>query len=168
MSAGPTGITGAYGLQGLRGLKGTPLGLTGPTFATITGRLAVVTPTTSPIYLTVGGFGQYYNITPTMVTNRTISIVFPQTTTSIPSTIELFPAPEQVGQFWGFKNNVGSGIQITFTQGTVTFNGSTGVTAVSGVTGVTSGGVAGVQTINLPAGQGFILGYTGSNTFTIF
>jgi hypothetical protein len=66
------------------------------------------------------------------------------------STNELFPTPEQAGSFWALKNNCKSTVYVTFSNGTVKYQGTTGVTSL----GLESGNAVSVM-------------YTGANDFTV-
>jgi hypothetical protein len=70
--------------------------------------------------------------------------------TAVETTNESYPTPEQSGSFWGFKNNSAEPIFITFSNGTVTYRGASGVTSYY-----------------LPSGKGFIILYSSTNGFVI-
>jgi hypothetical protein len=232
-----SGPTGPQGLQGLRGLQGdpAPASQTGPGYGYTTARITVVTPSSSPIYLTPQNLGTYFNITSNAMASDQLTVSFPfynvvnstgtpftittvewfantlkitvnathnlrvqslvtlaglttnpslniantrvlsiqssvQFTVYVPttgnilsgetgtvtesikteSTNELFPAPEQVGSFWALKNNCKSTVYVTFSNGTVKYQGTTGVTS-----------------LGLESGNAASLMYTGANDFTV-
>jgi hypothetical protein len=230
-----SGPTGPQGLQGLRGLQGdpAPASQTGPGYGYTTARITVVTPSSSPIYLTPQNLGTYFNITsnavaidqltvsfpfynPTYtnntqatlttavgngtsilytsgttphllqvnsvvtitsvtgfaaanVTNGTVSTVPSSTTFTIASatsgsgtggtfsntiaretTNEAYPTPEQVGSFWALKNNCKFTVYVTFSNGTVKYQGTTGVTSLA-----------------IDSGNAASLMYTAANDFTV-
>ena len=147
---GPTGIVGPYGMQGLRGQKGPPYGVTGPPFVNTTGRLNIVTPSSSVIQLTVGSLGTYYNITSNSTTDGNITVSFPLCNATYPETNELFPSPEQAGSFWRIRNNYANSLILTFSNGTVSY-----------------GGTSNVSVYYLPLGQGTSITYDGSNAFIL-
>jgi hypothetical protein len=150
MSGGPTGLTGAHGLQGLRGLVGPPIGPTGPPVVSSTLTLNVNTPSSSTIPLTVYNLGTIFNITSNATTNGLITVTMPTTNLTYPQTIELFPAPEQAGMSWSFRNNTGSSIMVTFSNDTAAY-----------------GSPQNLSFAYLAQGNGFSLTYNGSNAFTI-
>jgi hypothetical protein len=245
-----SGPTGPQGLQGLRGLQGdpAPASQTGPAYGVTTARITVVTPSSSPIYLTPQNLGTYFNITsnamavdqltvsfpfynPTYgtnvsslsnisnipgtfgayqieftttaahnlrvnslvsttnvqylggdlaylnITNTTVDSVTSSTkfrvksppgnvsaggtstfditgtvteTTAVESTNEAYPTPEQVGSFWSLKNNCKFTVYVTFSNGTVKYQGTTGVTS-----------------LGLESGNAASLMYTAANDFTV-
>jgi hypothetical protein len=71
-------------------------------------------------------------------------------TTAVETTNEAFPTPEQTGSFWGFKNNHDIPVFITFSNGSVT-----------------SDGISGITSRYLPSGDGFSLLYSETNGFVI-
>ena len=230
-----SGPTGPQGLQGLRGLTGDPVtgSQTGPTYGVTTARITVVTPSSSPVYLTPQNLGTYFNITSNAMTSNQLTVSFPfynptytnniqstlttaagngtrilytsgttphllqvnsvvtitgvsgfaaanvvgATVATVPSSTtftitsatsgsgtggtfsniigseianEAFPAPEQVGSFWAIKNNYNVAAIITFSNGTVKYQGITGVTSLT-----------------LESGNGICIMYAGTNDFTI-
>jgi len=241
--AAPTGVTGMTGLQGLRGVTGPPrYAFQGPPYGITTARIAVNSPTSSPIYLTPQNFGTYFNITSnTMATDQlTISLPFynptygvgptgtissavgkttyityttstpvatlglranalititgtlnnptnvipsgqvrilpaptgptgstfsvaastntstsssgaaaVQETTAVETTNEAYPTPEQAGSFWAFKNNCSFTVNITFSNGSVSYQG------------------VDITSLPLESGNGFSLLYRGTNGFII-
>jgi hypothetical protein len=150
-ATGPTGPSGPSGLQGLRGLQGPPLGPTGPHFITSIARLNVITPSSSPVSLTYSTLGSYYNITSNVATDGNFVIALPTYTPvgSVETDNELFMAPEHVGRSWFIRNNFYYALTPTFTNGTVSFQGST------------------VSTIYIAYGQGVSITYNGSNGFIV-
>lgn len=150
MSAGPTGITGAYGLQGLRGLAGPPIGPTGPPVVNTTMTLNVNTPSSSNIVLTTANFGTIFNITSNATTNGLLTITMPTTSLTYPRTVELFPAPEQAGMWWAFRNNTASSVTVTFVNDDLAY-----------------GSPQNLSVAYLAQGNGFSLTYNGSNAFVL-
>ena len=242
MSA-PTGITGMTGMQGLRGLPGPPrYAYQGPPYGSSTARITLVSPTSSPIYLTPQNFGTYYNITSNTIVSDALTISLPfynpiygvgptgtissavgkttyityttstpvatlglranalititgtlnnpsnvipsgqvrilpaptgptgstfsvaattntntsssgagavQETTAVETTNEAYPTPEQAGSFWAFKNNHSVTVNITFSNGSVSYQG------------------VDVTSLPLESGNGFSLLYRGTNGFII-
>lgn len=236
----PTGSTGMVGMQGLRGVTGPArYGYQGVPYGNNTARINLVSPTSSPIYLTPQNFQTYYNITSNTMAddNLTISLPFynPTYSTATPVTItgyeygnyltfvtstphnlrlqslvtlagltafsgyngsnvrvtsidvnsivypnkfritptssgpgstgsetgtvtetvavettnEAYPTPEQAGAFWAFKNNHSVTVNITFSNGTVSYRG------------------AAITSLPLESGNGFSLLYRGTNGFII-
>jgi hypothetical protein len=137
---GPTGINGQDGLEGVLGWRG-PIGPTGlrgwgggqtpgPTGGS-NFNLSAVTSGTS-ITVTTASLGTTYYITTTGITGITL-----------PASMSGITA----GAFWLFQNTTASGILITLTNGTATYNGQSN----SGP-------------ITMPAGSGFTLAYSGNAT----
>jgi hypothetical protein len=147
---GPTGITGTTGWQGLRGLTGPPIGPTGPPFVNTTGRLTIVTPSSSNIQLTLANLDTYFNITSNATTDGNIYITFPLCNATYPGTNELFPTPEQAGSFWRIRNNYSDFLLLYFSNGTVSYGATSNATQ-----------------FYLPYGQGALITYDGSNAFIV-
>jgi hypothetical protein len=137
-------------MQGLRGKQGQAFGPTGPPYAPSVGRLTIVTPNSSTIQLTVGSLGTYYNITSNATTDGNLTISFPLCNATYPETNELFPAPEQAGSFWRFRNNFTVPLIFTFSNGTVSYGGTSNATSYY-----------------VPLGQGVSITYDGSNAFIV-
>jgi hypothetical protein len=242
--SGPRGITGMTGMQGLRGITGPPrYGYQGVPYGVDNARITVVSPTSSPIYLTPQNFGTYFNITSNSSTYDRLTISFPfynptygfgptgtissatgkttyityttttpvtdlglranaviriagtlnnptnvipsgevrilpsptgptgynfsvaattntstsssgsatvRETTAVETTNEAYPTPEQSGYFWGFKNNNSLPMFITFSNGTVT-----------------NQGISGITSYYLAEGNGFVIMYSDTNGFII-
>lgn len=137
---GTTGMTGMDGRQGALGWTG-PIGPTGfrgwggGTTPGPTGNgnfnLYTVSSGTS-ITVTTASLGTTYYITTTGITGITL----PASMTGITE-----------GAFWMFQNTTGSGILITLTNGTATYNG-----------------LSNSGPITMPAGSGFTLVYSGNAT----
>jgi len=102
-----SGPTGPQGLQGIRGLQGdpAPASQTGPGYGYTTARITVVTPSSSPIYLTPQNLGTYFNITSNAMASDQLTISFPfyNPTYSVGSTFTLttfsYPASSLVVEF---------------------------------------------------------------------
>ena len=148
---GPTGITGATGLQGLRGLQGPPLGPTGPPFLPSIARLNVITPSSSPVSLAYSTLDSYYNITSNVTSDGNFVIALPTYTPSgsVETNNELFMAPEHAGRSWFIRNNFYYSLSPTFSNGTVSYQGSN------------------VSSIYIAYGQGVAITYNGSNGFIV-
>jgi hypothetical protein len=117
---GPTGITGPYGLQGFRGPRGIPFGPTGPSYTSSGQVLKVATPTGSSLQLTEASFYTFYNM---IISDNPFTVIFPVRS-------ENFPIPENSGVFWVFKNNFTRILTLTFSNGTVDYNGTTNGTTI--------------------------------------
>jgi len=139
-TTGPTGINGQDGLQGALGWVGQlgPTGLTGWGGGTTPGptggpnfNLSQVSSGTS-ITVTTASLGTTYYITTSGVTGITL-----------PASMSGIAA----GAFWMFQNNSTSGILVTLTNGTATYNG-----------------VSNSGPITMPIGAGITLAYSGSAT----
>lgn len=242
MSA-PTGITGMTGMQGLRGLQGPPrYGFQGVPYGNSNARINLVSPTSSPIYLTPQNFQTYFNITSNTMASDALTISLPfynptygvgptgtissavgkttyityttstpvatlglranalititgtlnnplnvipsgqvrvlpaptgptgstfsvaattntntsssgagavQESTAVETTNEAYPTPEQAGSFWAFKNNHSVTVNITFSNGSVSYQG------------------VDITSLPLESGNGFSLLYRGTNGFII-
>jgi len=132
------------------------LGLRANALVTITGTLnnpSNVIPTGQVRILPAptGPTGSTFSVAATTNTNTSSSGAGAvQETTAVETTNEAYPTPEQVGSFWAFKNNSSSTIYVTFSNGTVQYNGASGVTSLV-----------------LSVGDGFTILYSSTNSFSI-
>jgi len=117
--SGPAGHTGHTGATGRRGLQGTPYGAPGTTFYSTSGRI-----TTS----VGGGAGNSqisprtdaYGVTWLIGTANGTDVTLPGTTSS-----------NDYGAFWSFRNNQTTSKLLTFTNGTVQYNGDAAATQIT-------------------------------------
>jgi hypothetical protein len=100
--------------------------------------LDILDPVNFRVIPTVSGPGNYSEETGTVTES-----------TAVETTNEAFPTPEQVGSFWAFKNNCSFTVFITFSNGTVSYQGTAATTRA------------------LESGDGFTLLYRGTNGFII-
>jgi hypothetical protein len=94
-----------------------------------------------------------YNFSVAATTNTSTSSSGSATvreTTAVETTNEAYPTPEQVRSFWAFKNNCSYTVFITFSNGSVTYKGTSGTTSMP-----------------IESGNGFMILYPDTNGFII-
>jgi hypothetical protein len=131
------------------------LGLRANALITITGTLnnplnVIPTGQVRILPAPTGPTGSTFSVEATTNTNTSSSGAGAvQETTAVETTNEAYPTPEQAGSFWAFKNNCSFTVNITFSNGTVSYQGTTATTRA------------------LESGDGFSLLYRGTNGFII-
>lgn len=117
---GVTGGTGPTGWQGVQGPQGTPFGPTGLPFYNSTTRLSLSGVTGSAatiLYPTAASSTTYYTISGTSPTITGITL--PSSTTGL-----------SAGSFWIFRNNTGSSLTLSLTNGTAVYGGLSAASSV--------------------------------------
>jgi hypothetical protein len=97
-----------------------------------------------------GPTGSTFSVAATTNTNTSSSGAGAvQESTAVETTNEAYPTPEQAGSFWAFKNNHSVTVNITFSNGSVSYQG------------------VDITSLPLESGNGFSLLYRGTNGFII-